>query len=188
MRFKKRYRDHVHAGSCKTDVRLRYYTYLWCACRMQKRIKETILSICWANIELIYLPGFSANLIGPSGGETAFHWLLPTSSLTGGTTTLNTWRNFVLKSHSQLNLKPPDFLAFHSQQGFSTALHWPDVPVNRLGVKMGDSDGYKLSNVLLGHTGDVRGLATTPDGALLSASRDKTAKLWRLDGWATWRL
>ncbi|XP_059472996.1 phospholipase A-2-activating protein [Neocloeon triangulifer] len=41
--------------------------------------------------------------------------------------------------------------------------------------------GYRLSNVLLGHTGDVRGVAVTLDGSLLSASRDKTAKLWTLD-------
>ncbi|CAB3368543.1 Hypothetical predicted protein [Cloeon dipterum] len=46
---------------------------------------------------------------------------------------------------------------------------------------MADPAGYKLSNVLLGHTGDVRGVAVTQDGAVLSASRDKTAKLWRLD-------
>lgn len=38
---------------------------------------------------------------------------------------------------------------------------------------------YKLSTVLYGHVLDVRGLATTGDGHIVSASRDKTAKLWR---------
>uniref|UniRef100_A0A2H8TP61 Phospholipase A-2-activating protein n=1 Tax=Melanaphis sacchari TaxID=742174 RepID=A0A2H8TP61_9HEMI len=38
---------------------------------------------------------------------------------------------------------------------------------------------YKLSSVLYGHVLDVRGLATGSDGYIVSASRDKTAKLWK---------
>jgi WD40 repeat protein len=90
-------------------------------------------------------------------------------------------RTLCFEKSQSVGPETTSFPTFLSQQGFSTALESPDVTINRLGVKMGDSAGYKLSNVLLGHTGDVRGLATTPDGALLSASRDKTAKLWRLD-------
>jgi phospholipase A-2-activating protein len=40
---------------------------------------------------------------------------------------------------------------------------------------------YKLSHVLYGHTVDVRGLACTADSKVISASRDKTAKLWKLE-------
>ncbi|XP_043269766.1 phospholipase A-2-activating protein [Venturia canescens] len=37
---------------------------------------------------------------------------------------------------------------------------------------------YKLNCVLLGHTLDVRALATFRDGTIVSASRDKTARVW----------
>ncbi|XP_071453464.1 phospholipase A-2-activating protein [Hetaerina americana] len=38
---------------------------------------------------------------------------------------------------------------------------------------------YKLSCQLTGHTSDVRGVAVTGDGTVFSASRDKTARVWR---------
>lgn len=38
---------------------------------------------------------------------------------------------------------------------------------------------YKLSTVLYGHVLDVRGLATTNEGFIVSVSRDKTVKLWK---------
>ncbi|XP_026684637.1 phospholipase A-2-activating protein-like [Diaphorina citri] len=38
---------------------------------------------------------------------------------------------------------------------------------------------YKLSTALYGHSMDVRSLSVTPDGCILSASRDKSAKLWK---------
>lgn len=41
---------------------------------------------------------------------------------------------------------------------------------------------YKFSTALYGHSMDVRGLAVTPDGSILSSSRDKTAKLWKPNG------
>ncbi|KAL1449471.1 hypothetical protein WDU94_001975, partial [Cyamophila willieti] len=41
---------------------------------------------------------------------------------------------------------------------------------------------YKLSTALYGHSMDVRSLWVTPDGSILSASRDKTAKLWKPNG------
>lgn len=41
---------------------------------------------------------------------------------------------------------------------------------------------YKLSAVLCGHSLDVRSVATTKDFCILSASRDKTAKLWHPEG------
>nr|XP_022905059.1 phospholipase A-2-activating protein [Onthophagus taurus] len=44
---------------------------------------------------------------------------------------------------------------------------------------------YKLSNVLLHHSLDVRCVSATEDGCILSGSRDKTAKLWKPDGLTT---
>ncbi|CAH2235111.1 jg7520 [Pararge aegeria aegeria] len=41
---------------------------------------------------------------------------------------------------------------------------------------------YKLSSVLNGHSMDVRCVATTKEFCLLSASRDRTAKLWHPEG------
>uniref|UniRef100_A0A8D9BFC4 Phospholipase A-2-activating protein n=2 Tax=Cacopsylla melanoneura TaxID=428564 RepID=A0A8D9BFC4_9HEMI len=41
---------------------------------------------------------------------------------------------------------------------------------------------YKLSTALYGHSMDVRSLWVTPDGSILSGSRDKTAKLWKPNG------
>lgn len=41
---------------------------------------------------------------------------------------------------------------------------------------------YKLSSVLLGHSADVRAVATFLDGTVVSASRDKTARVWRPTG------
>ncbi|XP_012257921.2 phospholipase A-2-activating protein [Athalia rosae] len=38
---------------------------------------------------------------------------------------------------------------------------------------------YKLSSILLGHSSDVRAVATFKDGSLVSTSRDKTARLWK---------
>lgn len=38
---------------------------------------------------------------------------------------------------------------------------------------------YKLSSALFGHSMDVRSLAVTPDGCIISASRDKTTKVWK---------
>lgn len=43
---------------------------------------------------------------------------------------------------------------------------------------MSTSKPFKLSAQLVGHTGDVRALAVSPDAALLSASRDGTARVW----------
>ncbi|XP_015115181.1 phospholipase A-2-activating protein [Diachasma alloeum] len=42
-----------------------------------------------------------------------------------------------------------------------------------------DSADYKLNCTLVGHTGDVRAIAFFEDGTLVSASRDKTARVWR---------
>lgn len=41
---------------------------------------------------------------------------------------------------------------------------------------------YKLSTVLHGHSLDVRSVAATKDDCILSASRDRTAKLWHPEG------
>ncbi|KAL0132928.1 hypothetical protein PUN28_000573 [Cardiocondyla obscurior] len=41
---------------------------------------------------------------------------------------------------------------------------------------------YKLSSVLLGHTADVRAVATFLDGTVVSVSRDKTARVWKPTG------
>jgi len=41
---------------------------------------------------------------------------------------------------------------------------------------------YKLSSVLLGHTADVRAVATFADGTVVSVSRDKTARVWKPTG------
>ncbi|XP_039749318.1 phospholipase A-2-activating protein [Pararge aegeria] len=41
---------------------------------------------------------------------------------------------------------------------------------------------YKLSSVLNGHSMDVRCVATTKEFCILSASRDRTAKLWHPEG------
>ncbi|KOB74661.1 putative phospholipase A2, activating protein [Operophtera brumata] len=41
---------------------------------------------------------------------------------------------------------------------------------------------YKLSSVLTGHSMDVRCVATTKEYCILSASRDRTAKLWHPEG------
>ncbi|XP_014481600.1 PREDICTED: phospholipase A-2-activating protein [Dinoponera quadriceps] len=44
---------------------------------------------------------------------------------------------------------------------------------------------YKLSTVLLGHTADVRAVATFMDGTVVSVSRDKTARVWKPSGKGT---
>ncbi|XP_032511114.2 phospholipase A-2-activating protein [Danaus plexippus] len=41
---------------------------------------------------------------------------------------------------------------------------------------------YKLSSVLCGHSMDVRCVATTKESCILSASRDRTARLWHPEG------
>lgn len=41
---------------------------------------------------------------------------------------------------------------------------------------------YKLSCELHGHSLDVRSVATSASGSIVSGSRDKTAKLWNADG------
>ncbi|XP_012539928.1 phospholipase A-2-activating protein [Monomorium pharaonis] len=41
---------------------------------------------------------------------------------------------------------------------------------------------YKLSSVLLGHSADVRAVATFLDGTVVSASRDKTTRVWKPTG------
>ncbi|XP_015601161.1 phospholipase A-2-activating protein [Cephus cinctus] len=41
---------------------------------------------------------------------------------------------------------------------------------------------YKLSCILVGHTSDVRALATCKDGSIVSASRDNTARVWKPTG------
>lgn len=40
---------------------------------------------------------------------------------------------------------------------------------------------YKLNCVLVGHTLDVRALSSFADGTVVSASRDKTARVWTPD-------
>lgn len=42
---------------------------------------------------------------------------------------------------------------------------------------------YKLSCTLVGHKLDVRSLTVTKDGNILSASRDKTARIWKPNGY-----
>ena len=42
---------------------------------------------------------------------------------------------------------------------------------------------YKLSCQCLGHSADVRGLAVIEEGLFLSASRDKTTKIWKKHEW-----
>lgn len=44
---------------------------------------------------------------------------------------------------------------------------------------------YKLSATLLGHSLDVRSVITTADNCIISGSRDKTAKLWKPNGFNT---
>ncbi|PSN46406.1 Phospholipase A-2-activating protein [Blattella germanica] len=44
------------------------------------------------------------------------------------------------------------------------------------------SANYKLSCVLFGHTLDVRSIAVTQDGYIVSGSRDKCAKVWKPNG------
>ncbi|XKL66639.1 hypothetical protein PGB90_010059 [Kerria lacca] len=41
---------------------------------------------------------------------------------------------------------------------------------------------YELSSALYGHQSDIRGLAITQDNYIVSCSRDKSAKLWRPNG------
>ncbi|EGI63204.1 PREDICTED: phospholipase A-2-activating protein [Acromyrmex echinatior] len=45
-----------------------------------------------------------------------------------------------------------------------------------------DKPPYKLSSVLLGHSADVRAVATFLDGTVVSVSRDKTARVWKPTG------
>ncbi|KYM96719.1 PREDICTED: phospholipase A-2-activating protein [Cyphomyrmex costatus] len=45
-----------------------------------------------------------------------------------------------------------------------------------------DKPPYKLSSVLLGHSADVRAVATFLDGTIVSVSRDKTARVWKPTG------
>ncbi|CAL4144805.1 unnamed protein product, partial [Meganyctiphanes norvegica] len=40
---------------------------------------------------------------------------------------------------------------------------------------------YRLRCQLLGHTADVRALATTSKGQIITASRDTTARLWTVN-------
>lgn len=42
---------------------------------------------------------------------------------------------------------------------------------------------YKLSSVLNGHSMDVRCVAKSKEYCILSASRDRTAKLWHPEGY-----
>lgn len=42
---------------------------------------------------------------------------------------------------------------------------------------------FKLSSVLFGHSLDVRSLATTEDGSIISTSRDKTSRIWKPNGY-----
>ncbi|KAJ9583075.1 hypothetical protein L9F63_022581 [Diploptera punctata] len=44
------------------------------------------------------------------------------------------------------------------------------------------SSVYKLSCVLYGHTGDVRSVAETQEGFIVSGSRDRSAKIWKPNG------
>lgn len=41
---------------------------------------------------------------------------------------------------------------------------------------------YKLSCVLSGHSLDVRSVAVTDEGGIVSGSRDKCAKIWKPSG------
>jgi len=41
---------------------------------------------------------------------------------------------------------------------------------------------YKLSCVLSGHSLDVRSVAVTHEGGIVSGSRDKCAKIWKPNG------
>lgn len=41
---------------------------------------------------------------------------------------------------------------------------------------------YKLSCVLLGHSSDVRSVAVTHEGYIVTGSRDKSAKIWKPNG------
>lgn len=43
---------------------------------------------------------------------------------------------------------------------------------------MSGSGSYKLRCNLLGHSKDVRAVATSHDGLVVTASRDATARLW----------
>ncbi|XP_012224540.1 phospholipase A-2-activating protein [Linepithema humile] len=45
-----------------------------------------------------------------------------------------------------------------------------------------DKPPYKLSSVLLGHSADVRAVATFLDGTIVSVSRDKTTRVWKPSG------
>lgn len=42
-----------------------------------------------------------------------------------------------------------------------------------------DKTPYKLCCTLLGHSEDVRAIARFNDGTIVSASRDKTARVWK---------
>ena len=42
-----------------------------------------------------------------------------------------------------------------------------------------DSINYKLRCTLRGHTSDVRAVTVAPDGSVITASRDFTARLWK---------
>lgn len=44
------------------------------------------------------------------------------------------------------------------------------------------SGSYKLSCVLYGHNLDVRSVAVTHEGYIVSGSRDKCAKIWKPNG------
>lgn len=44
---------------------------------------------------------------------------------------------------------------------------------------------YKLSTVLSGHSMDVRGVAAATEYCILTASRDRTAKLWHPEGFVS---
>lgn len=43
-------------------------------------------------------------------------------------------------------------------------------------------DEYKISSEILGHTLDVRSVCQASADTLISGSRDKTARIWHLEG------
>ena len=50
------------------------------------------------------------------------------------------------------------------------------------GTSQQGSADYKLRCTLRGHTSDVRAVAVAPDGCVVTASRDFTARLWKPNG------
>lgn len=56
------------------------------------------------------------------------------------------------------------------------------TPKKPTGTASMDKPPYKLSSVLLGHSADVRAVATFLDGTVVSVSRDQTARVWKPTG------